>query len=964
MNKYYIKSMLFGCLLSFMAINVMSQEIHNALEQDDDFVVNDEIPGILFSTDKISSTGSVAKISGEDMYKTSASNLTQTVSGRLPGLFSVSGNGTPGWDDASWYIRGVASYAYGGQAHTHKFFVDGFEVNLDYITNISPTEIKSISVLKDAAALSTLGMRGANGVIWIETRHGEIGDMKVNFKTRTGIQQAINIKKPLNSYDFANLYNQAISNDNGMTWTPTYSDAQLDAYKNGTGTNVDWYDEALRKNGYYSDADFTFYGGTQAIKYNVIFNYANQQGLFNVDNTDQSSNIRFQRFNMRANLEINMLKILQVNITLGGRIEDRFRPNYNSNSLMNNLARYPSNIYPVYDSQVVDDLSNFSGTALYPNNPVGSLNGLGWANDRWRNMQMNYRFKENLDFITEGLYLEEAFSFYAKSEGGYAKTKNYARYYNGLPQTTDETTSITAGSYGAYGMGVWLQGAITLGYKNSFGIHDINSALNLHVSDYKGDGLFGYLYRYLNYNGKVNYTYDKRYVAEFGFSYFGSDAYASGNRFGFYPAISAAWIASNESFLESSDMINFLKFRASVGKTGGSGSGETGQIEVFASDGRYLYQQYYVNSQVGSFYTGQGNSFSNQGTLAPLFIANSEVFAEQSVKYNAGIDLNLFKKIDLTVDLFMDKRSGILTYDNSILGYYGRVIQFNNIGEMTNKGFEASISYNDKVDDLNYSLYGMAFFAKNTIDYMAEVTPAYSYNARTGRSYGAAIGLEAIGYYQLSDFNADGSLKPGIPEPMFGAVQPGDIRYRDIDDDKFVDQNDVTEVGNPSLPSWMFSFGGDAAYKGFDFSVLFTGSAGASISLLNNPNQMVAFVDNGNAYDWAKEAWAYYPEKGIDTRASAKYPRLTTLENENNYRASSFWMRKNDFLRLKNVEIGYDFCNRLIKESSISKLRLYVNALNPVTISNLLKDYNMDPESPYNSYPMLKSYNIGIQVNF
>jgi hypothetical protein len=470
------------------------------------------------------------------------------------------------------------------------------------------------------------------------------------------------------------------------------------------------------------------------------------------------------------------------------------------------------------------------------------------------------------------------------------------------------------------------------------------------------------MYRYLNYNGRINYSYDDRYVAEFGFSYFGSDAYAPGNRFGFYPALSAAWIVSNESFLESSDVVDFLKVRASAGITGGAESYATDDMSSFLSDGRYLYKQYYANSLVGSFYKGDSGPFAQQGTLAHLFVSNQNVFAERSVKYNLGVDLNLLKKINLTIDAFIDKRSDILTFDQSQMRYYGVNWQFNNIGKMTNRGLEASVVYADKAGEVNWSLFGMAFFAKNTIDYMGEITPAEPYSARTGRPYNTRMGLRSVGFFQMEDFNPDGSLKDGIPEPMFEVVQPGDLSYVDMNNDGYVNELDLTEIGAPEYPRWAFSFGGNVRYKGFDLSLLMTGSTGSTVNMLNY-SQSIAFVDNGNAYPWAQNAWAYYPDRQIDNRGSATYPRLTTVNNENNYRDSSFWIRKNDFLRVKNIELGYDFRHNSGDNSAISKMRLYVNAMNPLTVSKLLSDFNMDPESGY-GYPTLKSYNVGIQISF
>jgi hypothetical protein len=247
---------------------------------------------------------------------------------------------------------------------------------------------------------------------------------------------------------------------------------------------------------------------------------------------------------------------------------------------------------------------------------------------------------------------------------------------------------------------------------------------------------------------------------------------------------------------------------------------------------------------------------------------------------------------------------------------------------------------------------------------MAEVPPKYAYNASTGLPLGTRMGLECIGYYQLHDFNADGSLKSGIPESLFGSVQPGDLRYKDQDNDGFIDQTDFVKIGDPGYPKWAFSFGGEVACKGFDFSVLFSGSAGSTINLLSN-NAWRPFLNYGNAFEWAKGAWAYYPEQGIDSRESATFPRLSTQQNDNNYSASTFWIRKNDFLRLRNIELGYEFSGiRFLREAGISQYRLYVNAFNPLTFSNILKEYNMDPETANYGYPALKSYNVGIQITF
>ena len=904
------------------------------------------------------STAAVSTVTGDDLYHIQTSNLSNTWVGMLPGLTVIQGNGAVGYDNAKWLVRGVNSYG-SGTWSSAKIFVDGFEVNSEYLVALSPSEIESISVLKDGAALAIYGDRGANGVIKIETKRGKVGPATVTAKVRYGAQTPSVLNKPLNSYEFANLYNQAVSNDNGMVWSPAYSAEQLEAYKNGTGVDVDWYDEVLRDSGSYVDGDIIFNGGNSNARYNINLGYVNTNGLLNTKNTDKTKNLGYERYNIRANLDFDIMKIFEFKVDFNGRIEMRRRPNYGITDLFNNLARYPSNIYNIYDDEELDHLS---GTAIYPNNPYGSINELGWYSQKARSLQGNFQLREKLDVITPGLYLEEAFSFYSYTLSTYSKTKDYARYFNGETTTTNQTTSITASGYGSGGMQDWKQGRLTVGYDRTFGKNAVSAVVNYDISAYKGDGYFSYKYNYLNLNGLVDYNYDNRYVAQLAFSYFGNDAYAAGNRWHFYPAASFAWVVSNEGFLENSSVVNFLKVRASAGAAGASDSNATSVLSNFSSNGRYLFKDYYTYSYIGSFYMGS-NGGSWQNTLVPMFVSNDKVVPEKSVKYNVGVDATLFHGLNLTVDAFLDKRSNILTLDNSKMSYYGKQYVFSNVGEMTNKGFEANAVYAGAAGDFSYRVNGMVSYAKNTIDYMAEVAPANDFSAQTGRPYGTYIGLVAERFYDISDFDNDGNLKEGIPTPAFGSVQPGDVKYKDLDKNGVVDQNDIDQIGKSVYPEWYFSFGGKVGYKGFDLEVLFQGAAGASVNILDNKNQTVAFVDNGNAYEIAKGAWAYYPTEGIDTRATARYPRLTTKSNENNYQTSSLWIKNADYLKLRNVELGYNFNSLKLQKAGISNLRIYLSGQNLLTFSSLLKNYNLDPEN-MSGYPTVKSYNAGVSITF
>lgn len=904
------------------------------------------------------STSAVSTVTGEDLYHIQTSNLSNTWVGMIPGLTVLQGTGEVGNDNARWLIRGVGSYGVGNW-NSAKIFVDGFEVNSEYLVSLSPSEIESVSVLKDGAALAIYGDRGANGVIRIETKRGKTGPATVSAKVRYGAQTPTVLNKPLGSYDFANLYNQAVSNDNGMVWSPAYTPEQLEAYRNGTGVDVDWYDEVMRSAGSYMDGDIIFNGGNANARYNVTLGYVNAGGLLNTSNTDATKNLGYERYNLRANLDFNIMKIFEFRVDFGGRLEMRRRPNYGISSLFNDLARYPSNIYNIYDDA---EQTHLSGTAIYPNNPYASVNELGWYSQKARSLQGNFVIREKLDIVTPGLYLEEAFSFYSYTLSTYSKTKNYARWFNGENTTTDESTSLVASGYGSGGMQDWKQGRLTIGYDRDFGKNKVSAAVNYNISAYKGDGYFSYKYNYLNLNGIVDYSFDDRYVAQLAFSYFGNDSFAPGHRWHFYPAASFAWVASNEEFLRNSSWVDFLKVRLSAGAAGASDSGATSVLSNFSSNGRFLFKDYYANSYVGSFYMGQ-NGGSWQNTLVPMFVPNEDIVPERSMKYNVGIDAMLFGGLSITADAFLDKRSDILTLDNSKMGYYGKQYHFSNVGEMTNRGFEASAMYSGKSGDFSYRVNGMVSFARNTIDYMAEVAPANEFSAQTGRPYGTIIGLKAERFFDVNDFDNAGNLKEGIPVPAFGSVQPGDVKYADLDGNDVVDQNDVTAIGKSAYPEWYYSFGGKIGWKGFDLEVLFQGAAGASVNLLDNWNQTVAFVDNGNAYEIAKSAWAYYPAEGIDTRASARFPRLSTQSNENNYQTSSLWIRSADYLKLRNLELGYNFNTMKLQKAGIENLRIYLSGHNLLTFSGLLRNYDLDPEG-FGYYPTVRSCNVGVSITF
>ena len=894
-------------------------------------------------------TAAISSVTGDELYKIPTPNLSNTMVGPISGLTLMQGYGHVGSDTGNWLIRGVGSYG-SGNFKSATIYVDGFEVTEDYFITLSPAEIDNIQILKDAAALAIYGDKGDNGVISVTTKRGQTGKPTVSAMVRYGVQSPTSINKPLGAYDYARLYNQAVSNDAGR-WAPYYSESQLEDIKNGKTPDVDWFDEVLSDVGSYVDGNVIFSGGTQKAKYYLTFGYLNNQGLMDVKNTDNTKNLSYQRYNLRANLDFDILNFMEAKVDIGARLEYKRRPNYDISSLFYNMARIPAITYDIWDNE---EQTNYSGTAIYPDNPVASINSLGWYENKYRMLQGNFVLKERLDFLLKGLYIEESFSFFSLTTSSYNKSRDYARFHQGIQTTTNQNTSITASGYGSESMKDWKQGKVGIGYKGQFGEHALNASVNAHISAFQGDSYFEYQNHFVNFYGVFDYNYDSKYVAQFAFSVFGNDAYAPRHRYHFYPSLSGAWIISKEDWMQSASWVDFLKLRASVGLTGNDYSSQTSALSGFNFDshGRYLYNRYYTTSSTGSFYTGPNSNW--QSTLVPAFIENEDISPEKSLKANIGIDAQLFSGLSVSVDAFLDKRYDILTVDNSRMNYYGNLVYLSNIGRMTNAGIEVSASYAGKAGDFEYAIVGALSYARNRIDYMSEVKPANDFSAQTGRPYGTFIGLVADGFYDVTDFNPDGSLIDGLPVPVFGNVQPGDIKYRDLDENGIVDQNDVKQIGKSWIPELSASLGARFMYKGFDFSFLFQGIGCVSYNLLDN-QQTKAFVDNANVFAISENAWAYYPEQGIDTRATATYPRLTTQNNENNYQTSSMWVVDAGYIKLRNVELGYQF-----KKGP----RLYISGQNLLTISPLKRKYNLDPESPNGYYPTLRSITAGVTITF
>ena len=346
------------------------------------------------------------------------------------------------------------------------------------------------------------------------------------------------------------------------------------------------------------------------------------------------------------------------------------------------------------------------------------------------------------------------------------------------------------------------------------------------------------------------------------------------------------------------------------------------------------------------------------------YVPNPDIFAEKSFKYNIGIDSKFFNKWSISVNAFLSKNIDIVSPDYSLSAIFGATPPYKNIGKVTNKGFEFVTNYTSSIGKLQYTIGVNASYAINKIDYMAEYDALSERSAKTGKSIGTRFGYDAIGFYDISDFDINGHLVSSLPKPSFGSIMPGDVKYRDINNDGFINEHDKIEIGKGFLPTLTYAGSINLAYQGFDLGVLIQGIQGRDINLLEEARlKTIAFENNGNVYPIAKNRWAYYPNQGIDTRYSAQYPRLSLLSNNNNYQTSTLWIKKADYVRIRYIEVGYSIPQQMIENAGLSQARIYLNATNPFTISSLMSDYDLDPEV-LSGYPALKSITMGISLKF
>jgi len=888
-------------------------------------------------------TAAIPSISADDLSKAPVSTLGNAIQGFSSGLTVLRTVGAePGWDQPNIYIRGIQSFG-GGVAPL--VLVDNVERDF---SQLDPEEIESFTVLKDAAATAMYGMRGANGVILVTTKKGFVGKPVISLTAQYGMQSPTRLPEYAGSKEYVGYRNLALRNDYSKLSDSEFNTLFLSNPKNNPANydgsnpylypNTDWYKSFLNSSAPQQSYKLSFRGGTDVAQYYVMLGVVDQKGLykFTDENPGFSTQNNFSRYNFRTVVDVNLSKYLKVGVNLGGRVENRHTPTTSASSIISALSKL-SPTMPIRNQD-----NSLAGSAIYRYNPYGMIANSGFQDRFSRYLQGTATADLKLDMIMKGLSVNALFGFDASKQYGRSKSQNYAVYQQNEDNTYTqfgEGTSIDLNYSGCdNNFGLMLNYMYGLSYDRTIDVNHLAADVKYMQSsmsvdgdnpDYRNQGVFG----------RTTYTYDKRYTAEFGFAYNGSENFAKGSRFGFFPAISAAWVLSNESFLENNDLISFMKLRASYGKVGNSNIG---------IGYRYPFEE--------KFYSGNGYYFGTAGTDGAYEgrIANPNITWEESLNANIGFEVGLLNKLDMDVDFFRNDRSQIITGRwNTLPSYIGQDLPYDNSGSVLSQGFEISLKHNNQIGDFSYIVQGNVSFAKNKITAQEEVVGMNSWEYRTGQSVMQQWGL------QLSPdkFFKDQADIDGWAKSSFGAVQPGDVKYVDQNADGVIDSQDNVPMGNPSVPEWNFGLTLGCEYKGFDFNVLFTGIANRSLFVANNV--FLGMQDNNKiTAEVAENSW------GVS--ADPTYPRLTNQLNLHNYRPSSLWLKNVDYLRIQTLEIGYSLPKKMLSKANISEVRFFVNGYNLFSFDNMSK-YNLSAEIPnagVTMYPEIRVINIGTSLKF
>lgn len=889
------------------------------------------------------STGAVSTVYAENIDKSSAFSIGNSLYGNVLGLTTMQSTGVVWEQMPSMYIRGLKTL---NGNNGILLVVDGLERdnNWQALKYITPEEVESVSVLRDAAALALYGYRGVNGVVNIVTKRGKYDTREINFSYDHAFNYMTRKPEWADAYTYASALNEALTNDGKQV---RYSQNELNAFKNGTSPylypNVNWWEEVFRDRGASDIATLSFRGGSTKMRYYTMMNLQNNRGFIkNFDtNADYSTQEKYSKANFRTNLDIDLSPKTKMQANIMGILNEFSRPGMGSDNLISKLYQLPSAAFPIRTESGL-----WGGNTTWGENwnPVALTEGRAYSKGHTRGLYADMSLRQDLSSLTKGLGASVRIGYDNLASYWENHTKGYkygmasvASWENGLPIAGEEITGGKDTEMSGDSKLDWQYRAfnfqMNVDWQRQFGVHSLYSML---LYTYKYDnakGINNTFYRQ-NAGWYTHYGFKNRYFADFTLMASASNLLAPDHRWNVSPTVGLAWLISNEKFMQSQNVVDFLKLRASFGML---------NTDNIPGNG-------YWNETVGG---GNGypinNNFGGDGGWHEGRLASVNGTTEKAYKYNAGVDATLFKGLTLTVDGFYERRSDIWVssdgQNSAVLGASGSYV---NAGIVDSWGTEIGANYYKKMGNVELNLGGTFTYNRSKIIEMLEEPAAYDYTRSTGNPVGQIFGLQAIGYF-VDQADIDNSL----PQ-QFGPVKAGDIKYKDMNGDKVINSDDRVAMGyNSTCPEIYYSFSLGLEWKGLGFSAQFQG-VGNYTAILSG-TYYHPLVDNTTISNYV------YRNRWTPETPNARFPRLTTETVDNNLQTSSLWLADRSFLKLRNCEVYYKLPSSWLNRFWVKNAKVYVRGVDLLCFDSIDQ---LDPEAMNNSYPATRSIHVGLSVGF
>jgi len=924
-----------------------------------------------YSTQRRSAvTAAISTVSGQDLLKAPVTNTTNALAGRVPGLVVQQTSGRPGLNSAALYIRGQVS-----PSATALIIVDGVERTS--FGDIDPNEIESINVLKDASSTALYGLKGANGVFVITTKSGVEGPAKVTFSGNLGIVSPTSRPEILDAYQSAMLLTEGQINVGDPR---TFTDEDLAIFKSGTGNpllypNVMWYDELVKKNWLQNQQNLTISGGSEKVKYFTSFSHMNEEGNFKEFKTplDYSTSPSYSRYNFRARVGIDLTKTTNFEVNLAGRNEHRYSPagmsEYNDpagvvsngiEGLVGRALKMPTWAAPFFKEYINSDdpkiialdgnynhLVNYGLGGVNSFNPYALLTYGGYAFTDNNIAESIFTLRQKLDFITKGLNFKAQFGYDATQLSG--KLQRGSVGYLELDRSSLALTPVGGTYNDFFGSPAYSRSGFTktnlqlfLTYSRTFGKHNVSANL-IGQRELQGSAAAAAPFANQGLISEATYNYGNKYFLTASATYNGSENYAKGYRYGFFPAATVGYNLANEDWMKKFTWISMFKIRGSIGRVGIPSPGTS----------RFYYQNRFGAGSTVVF--GNPNSNFSAPTYIQSQFGNPFITFEVSLKRNIGIDLSLFRdKLNITADLFDDERSDILTTRSATsFATYGATVPSTNYGVNYNHGYEISVTYRDRIKDFTYALTGNMSFARNARRVLDEA-PGLAENLRvTGKPLGTYFGYHVLGFYANQEDINSSPLNKITAYPSI----PGDFKYQDVNGDGIINNQDVVAIGHPNIPEYNASLNIQLGYKGFQLSALFNG--------VTNVSSNVVFQSGSfNQY--------YVPmlDRWTPTNTNASWPVIRPGLNANpNESLNDFTLQDASYIKLRNVQLSYTLPKKWLSRVRLSGVTVFVSGQN---LKTWTKFYGIDPEnslsgnayaSSISTIPTTKILNFGLNLS-